>query len=248
MDGHDERRHRGERESANEIRRQRFYDSRGYSRGRERRLSREDSRRRDRRDSESGSGRAANDDAEWRGRGHRGSSWAGSASVSALHRHVEEVSARLRREVQSLHRSELSSAPDAPDEVAREKSKWRRDEAELLRTRRLIDQDLAVLPTAHTTPTAAAGVTAASSEGAAASEPHTGMRGPRGVAIAAGAGVEGDAGDRDEGIAGGLQIGSVKEGQQIAKALLAGPLCPAPFLSPLSSPTLPRLCVPSTLP
>jgi hypothetical protein len=40
--------------------------------------------------------------------------------------------------------------------------------------------------------------------------------------VGAGAEEAGEGGERDEGLAGGLRVGSVKEGRQLAKALLAG--------------------------
>ena len=101
MDGAAAGRYRGEHESANKVRRERFYQTHGYSRGRNR------ERGDDGWEGESG-GRKLEDDAESRrsryGRTGRGA----SASVSALRRHVEAVSARLEDEVRKLHQAERS--------------------------------------------------------------------------------------------------------------------------------------------
>lgn len=222
MDGSDPVSNHGEHKSPNERRRQRFYETHGFSRAR---------RGSSRRDPLRASDRTMNDHAEWKHDRHRGSLWGATASISALHRHVQEVSARLQREVQKLHKRELGSTSDAGDEVERERTRWRQDEAELLRTRHLIDQDLAALPTGTSTPSVTAGVTARRSQGPASGP----QGGGRGVAVAGGARRDAG-GERDEGLSGGLRIGSVKEGQQIARALLAGsqPLrtTAPPFRSP----------------
>jgi hypothetical protein len=98
-------------------------------------------------------------DTEGRARTYRRDGLGASASVAALRRHVEQVSARLEDEVRKLHQAEREPRSDAAEEVRRDKRNWQQDEAELVRSRRLIDRDLALLPSSTVAGSGAAGIT-----------------------------------------------------------------------------------------